>query len=187
MLLAAVYPSDLPAEVVAPVFHLWNTLATSILGSASGRLQTQIGQHLIANPGPFHTGLMNALEAQSVALVPRDRQRNTALQQLCHSIGVEQARITVTDYNQQSPAEAFLPLLFMTLALATQATEQPPSFGQRRHPGPNQAPLQSLGMLDVWGSGYRFRNMHTDAMYRLLALTGGLDAFPLWARVLPSM
>ena len=190
MLLCSAYPSDLPTEVVAPVFHLWNTLATAILGSASGSVQAQIGQHLIANPGPFHTGLMNALEAQSVALIPSEKQRNVALQQLCHSIGIEKARIMVTDYNtdaKQPPIDAFLPLLIMTLALATQATEEPPSFRQRRHPGPIQAPFRSLGMLDVWGSGYRFRNMHTDAMYRLLALAGGLDAFPPWACVLPSM
>lgn len=188
-LLCHAYPSDLPTEIVAPLFHLWSSIAPSVLGSASGTLHTQVGRHLIANSGPFHSCMMTALEAQGLAAGSSSSQRRTALQAVCQSIGIQQARNMLANLNtnaKQSALEEMLALLQITLALGTQTTEEPPLFRQRQHQGPSRAPLQSLGMLDVYGSGYRFRNLHTDAMHRLIALAGGLEIFPTWARVVPS-
>lgn len=189
LLVCDAYPSDLPTEIVAPLFHLWNSIAAPILGSASGALRTMVARQFIANAGPFHAGLMTALDAQDIAEGPSGRQRRTAVKQLCHSIGIQQARILVAELNTnatQFAMDKMLSLLLMTLALATEATEEPLFFRQRRHEGPNQAPLRDLGMLNVWGSGYRFRNLHADALHRLLTLAGGLDALPSWTCVVPS-
>lgn len=188
LLVCDAYPSDLPTEIVAPLFHLWNSVAAPILGSASGTLAAMVARQFIANPGPFHAGLMTALDAQDVAEGPNGRQRRTAVKQICYSIGIQQARIMVMELNTSATPFAMdqmLSLLLMILALATEATDEPPSFRQRRHQGPNQAPLQDLGMLNVWGTGYRFRNLHADALHRLLTLAGGLDAFPRWTGVVP--
>ena len=185
------YPSDLPTEIVAPLYHLWSSIAASTLSSASGTLQTLVGRHAIASSGSFHTFMMTALEAQGLAAGSSGSQHRTALHAVCQSIGIQQARNMLADLNtneKQFAMEEILTLLQMTLALSSQSQtiDEPPSFGQRKHQGPSRAPLQNLGMLEVWGSGHRFRNLHRDAMHRLIALAGGLEIFPTWARVVPS-